>query len=692
MLKKLFKIKKIYFFAIFLLLGGFFVFASQSDAMIMIQGGEISGQVTNLQTNNSLEGVTLQLTDGFDIFGETVSDDNGEYFFWTAMCNFPPGLQIITNLDGYIEQEITGINVPCNGGAVINISLVPDAPEINPVILVPGLMGSWNVPLSGWQIDPLLHTYDNLWEALQKVGCDTPEGCVYTVDQNLFAFPYQWRVSNVLTAYDLMRKIDEVQQSTGASKVDIISHSMGGIVTRYYIENELFLQDTDGVDEVDIDQVIFLGAPHQGATKSYLVWEAGQVGPERTDWIMERIFSVEADFNGYGSVFQYVQGLPMTSAQELLPIFDYLKDKDTGILRQYPNNYPANTFLEDLESPEKLDKMNLVRGLNIIGKKGVDSTIDVLRVEENLGSDGEWEHGYPEKFNNILFAGDHGLEYAEGDKTVSNRSNNQFSNWPTVELEFDHSDIVTEAQKIVIKELSGIEPTEMVKENIFSKWLLIKVHSPVDFQIIDPNGNILGKDFSNSSLVNQIPGAFYSGFDNTAEFALIPDPLDGEYVVNLIGTGNGDFELIISNIDDNGVEDSSVVGETSLNNENNYILNYEQNLTEPMVIEEIVEEITIDDIIKDAKEIIDDKGFKRKWHGRFLLAQLKVIKKWDKKFNKEYKNRQEWKKKMYKRLILRKIGLIEKQLKRWSKRNKINQESYNILINDLNLLKLNYQE
>jgi len=111
-----------------------------------------------------------------------------------------------------------------------------------------------------------------------------------------------------------------------------------------------------------------------------------------------------------------------------------------------------------------------------------------------------------------------------------------------------------------------------------------------------------------------------------------------------------------------------------------------------MVIEEIVEEITIDDIIKDAKEIIDDKGFKRKWHGRFLLAQLKVIKKWDKKFNKEYKNRQEWKKKMYKRLILRKIGLIEKQLKRWSKRNKINQESYNILINDLNLLKLNYQE
>ncbi|MFH1610976.1 MAG: carboxypeptidase regulatory-like domain-containing protein [Patescibacteria group bacterium] len=692
MLKKLFKIKKVYFFMIFLLLGSFFVFTQPSKAIIIMPGGDISGQVTDSQTSNPLEGVTLQLTDGFDVMGETTSDSNGEYSFFTPFCNFPPGLHVVANFEGYVEQEITGINVPCNGGAVINISLVPEAPEINPVILVPGLMGSWNVPLSGWQIDPLLHTYDNLWEALKTVGCDTPTGCIYTENQNLFAFPYQWRVSNTLTAYDLMRKIDEVQQITGASKVDIISHSMGGLVTRYYIENELFLQDTDGVDEVDIDQVIFLGTPHQGATKSYLVWEAGEAGPDIKDYIMQRIFTVEADFNGYGSAFQYVHGLPMTSIQELLPTFDYLKDKDTGILRQYSNNYPVNTFLEDLNSPSKLDKMNLVRGLNIIGKMGNDSTVDILRVEENIGIEGEWEHGYPEKFNNILFGGDHGLEYAEGDETVPNRSNNIFLNWSTVELEFNHSDIVTEAQKIIIKELTGIEPIEMIKKNIFSKLLLIKVHSPVDFQIIDPKGNILGKDFTNSNILNQIPQAFYSGFDNTAEFALIPDPLDGEYVVNLMGTGDGVFELIVSNLNNDEVADSSVKGSTALNTESSYVFNYQQDSVEPVEIEEVIEEITIDDIIKDVEEIMNTGGLKNKWNGKFLLAQLKVIKKWDEKFNKEYKKRQLWIKNMYKRLILGKIKLMEKQLKYWLKKNKINQESYNILINDLNLLKLNYQE
>ena len=208
----------------------------------MIQGGDISGQITDSQTNSPLEGVTLQLSDGFNFLGETVTDVNGEYFFFTNLCDFSPGLYIKANLSGYIEENISNINVPCGGGAVLNIKLNPEEPEINPVILIPGLMGSWNVPLGGWQLDPLMHTYDNLWEALQTVGCDTIDGCVYKEGINLFAFPYQWRVSNELTAYDLMRKIDEVQQITGADKIDIIAHSMGGLVTRYYIENELYLE------------------------------------------------------------------------------------------------------------------------------------------------------------------------------------------------------------------------------------------------------------------------------------------------------------------------------------------------------------------------------------------------------------------------------------------------------------------
>ena len=67
MLKKLFKTKKVYFFVVFLLLGSFFVFIPQGNAAMIIPGGDISGQVIDSQTTNSLEGVTLQLTYGFDV-------------------------------------------------------------------------------------------------------------------------------------------------------------------------------------------------------------------------------------------------------------------------------------------------------------------------------------------------------------------------------------------------------------------------------------------------------------------------------------------------------------------------------------------------------------------------------------------------------------------------------------------------
>jgi len=53
----------------------------------------------------------------------------------------------------------------------------------------------------------------------------------------LFIFPYDWRVDNNLTAELLKEKIRLVKEITGASKVDIIAHSMGGLVARSYVES-----------------------------------------------------------------------------------------------------------------------------------------------------------------------------------------------------------------------------------------------------------------------------------------------------------------------------------------------------------------------------------------------------------------------------------------------------------------------
>jgi len=417
----------------------------------------------------------------------------------------------------------------------------PETTTTDPVILIPGIMGSWEVG-GRWLVDPILHTYDDLWEALKAAG--------YKEGETLFAFPYQWRDSNTTTAELLKDKIAAVKNICHCNKVDLIGHSMGGLVARAYIEEDDY--------QNDVDQVIFLATPHRGAAQAYLMWEGGSFGTKERDLLMQGIFSLEAEFNGYGNILQYIHNRPVSSVQELLAIYDYLRDKDTGILRSYPDDYPRNEFLENLNSTDSLAKLNQVSMTNFIAHVDGSSTIDKLRVVSNTNSLDEWENGYPENYDWLW--GDHGLEYDAGDTTVPARSNMDFDGSANIIINSDHGQIVTDAQKQVIKILTGKEPETEIHKDLITKLLLIRIFSPADFQVIAPDGKKLGRDFSSSSTFNEINEAFYSGSADGPEFAVIPNPLDGQYQVKLEGTGNGDYRLSASYIDDSTSTNSDISG------------------------------------------------------------------------------------------------------------------------------------
>ena len=227
-------------------------------------------------------------------------------------------------------------NGPDTNKIIGNVDYSPWATEENfhdPVVIVPGILGSWKwTNESEWKLDPIFKTYDKLYDTFDKNG--------YTPNKDLFTFPYNWRGSNIYSAQLLKDKIQEIKQETNWPKVDIVAHSMGGLLTREYIESDYY--------QNDIDQLITLGTPHNGAPKDYLMWEGGEFGKGIMNNFFELIFKLEAEENGYENIFDYIQSLPIESVRELLPVYNYLKEADSGDMRQYYNGYPRNEFLENL--------------------------------------------------------------------------------------------------------------------------------------------------------------------------------------------------------------------------------------------------------------------------------------------------------------------------------------------------------
>ena len=405
----------------------------------------------------------------------------------------------------------------------------------DPVIVIPGIMGSWKkTQTSELELDPLMGTYDNLLKTLEGNG--------YEEGKNLFSFPYEWRQSNVGAATLLATKINEIKAKTNWPEVDIVAHSMGGLVARQYIAQAY----SNGGN---VDQLITLGTPHNGSSKSYLMWEGGDFKSASrfsfVDFFAEKIFQQEAKENGYESIFDYIRKVPIASVRETLPIYGYLRENASGEMRSYPNLYPTNAFLENLKTTGNMNRLAPIAFTNIVGNTG-DETITNIRVGDpsiELLSDPEnivlWGHGKPDGYDDFL-GGDRGLELGTGDGTVPIDSAKDIVSDELIELASGHGNLPSDAAEIVYKTLTGVATqSSIVKKSQPASLLLVMPFSPVDIQVISPSGLRVGKDFDGGGFLNEIPGAYYTGSDTKNEFITIPNPEDGKYTILARGTDEG---------------------------------------------------------------------------------------------------------------------------------------------------------
>ncbi|MFA4937343.1 MAG: alpha/beta hydrolase [Patescibacteria group bacterium] len=106
-------------------------------------------------------------------------------------------------------------------------------------------------PLSYYKelFDSLTTNYDY---KLDNFDIDHTEG------ENLFIFPYDWRKSIKWNGEQLSYFIDSVNTWSKANQVNIVAHSMGGLIAKECVRS---------YDKNRINQIIFVGTPHLGAPK-----------------------------------------------------------------------------------------------------------------------------------------------------------------------------------------------------------------------------------------------------------------------------------------------------------------------------------------------------------------------------------------------------------------------------------------
>jgi pimeloyl-ACP methyl ester carboxylesterase len=152
------------------------------------------------------------------------------------------------------------------------VTLDPAPPRLEPVGLTDRIAGR--------------DFYASITRALEEAGGyrrRTPGTPVPADERSYYVFLYDWRRDNQKTAAHLADFIDAVQRDHGRPdlRVDLIAHSMGGLVARYFLrygradvlDGNEFPVTMAGAAEVR--RVVLLGTPNLGSVETIRSWIRG---------------------------------------------------------------------------------------------------------------------------------------------------------------------------------------------------------------------------------------------------------------------------------------------------------------------------------------------------------------------------------------------------------------------------------
>lgn len=429
-------------------------------------------------------------------------------------------------------------------------------PTHDPIMIVPGITVSQNKKLlykdqegGKWKFAFGFNIYKGLITKLEQEG--------YEEGKDLLVAHYDWRKPAAHNATTYLKPIiDQIKQNTGANKVDVVAHSFGGIVTRAYIQDNIYAND--------IDQLITLGSPHRGSADSYVAWEGGIFPEGWKFWIINRVEKVEdslkkthnqKDLKRPASFRAYFPSL-----RDMLPTSDFVRRSGEAVA--VSTLAEQNSWLKNLNESLGSIVSKGVSLTTIAGNK--EQTLDKISLTGERSHEDEalarWRDGQPATIPPPL-------DSAEGDDRVMLASAHAGETNITLD-NAEHHKLPDAAQDKVL-DILGLNPvaqqfTTQEPKSIFGIIIL----SPLTVSIMGPNGKVLSANRNDFGVENAEYDDDPNDPDDPIEVTIL-NPPNGWYDLAYTGTGNGEYLIITSYADEDENVSSTNEGEATLGQETN---------------------------------------------------------------------------------------------------------------------------
>jgi len=408
-----------------------------------------------------------------------------------------------------------------------------------PVVFVPGLGGSFNLmvlldwrgpSLSGWDFPPFLDYGKTFIDTFQRAG--------YTRDVDLFVAFYDWRksVGDSATSY-LIPWIDRARSRSGKSKVILVGHSMGGLVSRSYIQSPAYTTRND------VERLITLGTPHRGAPEAYYPWEGGELRWDPTVnvvlkvylWYLEHIHPFQSALDTLRTIRTQAPGI-----RDLLSVDNYLTSQGPPPASKAAAAMLQRNLWGDIAlTPASLATLLARTPLSTISGTGF-TTVQGLVVQPApapTANPPRYVDGTPVEQQTT----------GSGDGTVLLTSARiedlRVRNLPPVMIA--HDQLPDKAVGLLLSELGITAPAIAAAAAPAQPRMVIMTASPVELTVEPPAQPpaVLGAEEGPVRRQRRVRGRNYGHKGKHLNMAVIPQPALGTYDIRVRGTAAGSFAL-----------------------------------------------------------------------------------------------------------------------------------------------------